>query len=143
MVPSNYKGWDSTVSGPLTILIPGHNSPLRKIYINDIGKNVKVTIENGANKYDYPEGTIIVKEIFSDAEGRQTPTLTVMIKNPSHPQARGAWLWISKNIEMDEERIFSDEYCFACHQNANERHPYGDKNIEEEFRDYVYYPYSE
>lgn len=143
LVPVDYAGWDSTVLAPLTMMIPGHTGPLRKIYINDVGKKVKIATEDGSKRYDYPEGTIIVKEVFPDAAGEQTPSLTVMIKDPSHPQAWGGWVWIFKNSETGDERIFSDEFCFVCHQNANEQHPYGDKNIEEEFRDYVYFPYTE
>ncbi len=30
-------------------------------------------------------------------------------------------------------------FCITCHANANEKHPYGDKNPNEEFRDYVYF----
>ena len=30
-------------------------------------------------------------------------------------------------------------FCITCHSNANEKHPYGDGNANEEFRDYVYF----
>jgi hypothetical protein len=30
-------------------------------------------------------------------------------------------------------------FCVTCHANANEKHPYGDRNPREEFRDYVFF----
>ena len=67
--------------------------------------------------------------------------LTVMIKKPKDPRSRGGWLWVVKDLTKNTERIIDYELCFDCHSNANEPHPYGDRNGNNEFRDYAYYPY--
>ena len=64
-----------------------------------------------------------------------------MLKRPGHPQARAGWLWIVKDIPSGKETIISEEFCVTCHANANERHPYGDRNPTEDFRDFLFFPY--
>lgn len=140
LVPTDYAGWLPTVDGPLVYQIPGHAMAMRRIYINETGTNFKSTLRAGQVIHEYPEGTIILKENFA-TETSTTPTeLTVMIKSPGDMRARGGWLWVAKDVATGDERIFSDEFCFTCHQNANERHPYGDGNTDREFRDFVFYP---
>ena len=54
--------------------------------------------------------------------------------------ARGGWVWVAKNPATGEERIIDYEFCFDCHSDANEPHPYGDKNPQGGHRDYVFLP---
>ncbi len=140
LVPDNYAGWASTVDGPLVYQIPGHTMAMRRIYINETGTNFKSTLRSGQVIYEYPEGTIILKENYPTEASTVPAQLTVMIKSPNDMRARGGWLWVAKDVATGGERIFSDEFCFTCHQNANERHPYGDGNADREFRDFVFYP---
>ena len=141
LVPANYDGWASTIESPLEYEIPGHTMDRRMIYINEIGTRLEITERNGETIHTYPEGTIILKENYPTGDSEDPAALSVMIKAPKDPRARGGWIWIAKNIAGDSERIFSDEFCFTCHQNANEQHPYGDKNPSGEFRDFVFFPW--
>ena len=138
----DYSNWKKTVAEPLTYEIPGHGAKQRRIFINDIGTQVKTTEEDGTIRYDYPEGTIIVKENYSDLEGTSLANLTIMFKSASNPDARRGWVWVNKNAATGAETVFTDQFCLGCHAGANESHPYGDGNPDKEFRDYVFFPYS-
>ncbi len=143
LVPDDYKGWAMTAT-ELTYPIPGHESHYRQIFINKIGENVKIEKKNGRVYYDYPRGTIIVKEIYPTLEpkkGDKPISLSVMIKDPDNPLSRDKWLWIVKNLKTGKEKVIDYEFCFDCHANANEPYPYGDGNKNGDFRDYVYFPY--
>ena len=142
LIPKDYATWVSTVEEPLTYRIPGHTSLYRVIYINEIGTQVSVDATEGGKRYEYPPGTIIAKASHPDSEGKEEPDLTVMIKKPDHPQALSGWIYLSKDAGSDQENIFSAEFCIDCHTNANERHPYGDKNRLNEFRDFVFFPFT-
>jgi hypothetical protein len=144
LVPDGYRAWQQTTDTELNYPIPGHENNYRIIYINATGENVQITPKKNRVFYEYPEGTMIVKEIYKglgDPEkGTMPEQLTVMIKNARHPQARGGWIWIVKNMQTKEETVIDYEFCVDCHANANEPHPYGDKNPNGDFRDYVYFP---
>ena len=85
-----------------------------------------------------------MKEIYDDLippEKEEEPvSLTVMIKNSQHPKSQRGWIWIVKNLQTREERVIEYQFCFDCHANANEPHPYGDKNPTGSDRDYVFFP---
>lgn len=140
-VPDNYADWASTVADTLDYDIPGHEWELRIIHMNEIGQSVVPLEENGRLRYEYPEGTVIVKENFAKSTDQAPTQLTLIKKESDHPDSLGGWLWVSKSMDTGAERLFSDEFCFTCHKNANERHPYGDQNRSLEFRDYVFYPW--
>lgn len=142
LIPADYSGWASTVDGPLVYEIPGHTMDMRKIYINDTGTRLEITETGGRVSHEYPEGTVILKENYRGDESAGPAMLTVMIKSKKDSRARGGWIWLAKEVGGGEERIFSDEFCFTCHQNANEQHPYGDRNTNREFRDFVFYPWN-
>lgn len=137
----DYEDWERTVDRDLTEVVPGHGGGLRRIYINRVGTDAAPN-ESGAIRY--PEGTVIVKEIFTTSEPEPTedPAAIVgMVKAPESPESRGGWVWILRDVATGEEEIFAEEYCITCHGNANESHPYGDGNPSEVFRDFVFYPY--
>ena len=143
-VPDDYRSWKKPTDETLDYPIPGHENNCRIIYINLTGENVRMTKKNNRIFYEYPEGTVIVKEVYKGleppTEDEEPLTLTVMIKDAEHPKARSGWLWIVKNFQTGEEMLIDYEACVACHANANERHPYGDKNPNGDYRDYVYFP---
>ena len=142
LVPDDYRGWKSTVDGPLTYQIPGHSMLKRIIFINKIGQGASAVEKSGRMTYDYPKGTIIIKEMYPTADSPEPDHLTVMIKDTEDAQSMVGWIWLTKDLKTGKERVFSTEdFCVTCHQNANDRHPYGDRNIDSEFRDYVYYPW--
>lgn len=142
LLPADYSGWASTVEGPLRYEIPGHTMDTRRIYINDTGKRLEITETGGRVFHEYPEGTIILKENYPGDESTVPAMLTAMIKSKKDSRARGGWIWVAKEVATGNERIFTDEFCFTCHQNANEQHPYGDGNTKREFRDFVFYPWN-
>ena len=143
-IPAEYRDWARTVDGVLDFPIPGHESNYRKIFINDIGQKVTVEDREGRKYWEYPVGTIIVKEIYAGLEpqeGDKPIQLTVMIKKPDHTQSRGGWVWILRHLPDGDEQVIDYEFCFDCHTNANEKHLYGDKNAQQGYRDYVFYPF--
>lgn len=143
LVPADYSGWGTTTTTELNYPIPGHENNYRKIFINDTGFTVDVRDSGGKILYDYPDGTVIIKEIYqgmSITPGSKPMVLTVMIKDRENPKARGGWLWIVKNLASGDENIISQEFCITCHTNANEPHPYGDGNKDSIFRDYAFFP---
>ena len=143
LVPDNYQGW-TVIADNLNYPIPGHENHSRKILINPIGEGVSTEKKNGRVFYDYPRGTIILKEIYPSLKpekGAKPVSLTVMLKDPDNPKNREGWVWIVKDLKKNSEKIIDYEFCFDCHNNANEQHPYGDGNPEGDFRDYVYFPY--
>jgi hypothetical protein len=147
LIPDDYDQWERTEKEVLKYQIPGHDNDYREIYINEIGEKVIETVDrNGIGSYNYPEGTIIIKEIFKAqgySENSKPYKLTCMVKDPKNPKARGGWVWVMKNLPKGDETVIDFAFCVTCHANANEPHPYGDKNPESEFRDYVFFPYKQ
>jgi hypothetical protein len=144
LAPADYSSWRSTTSTVLDYPIPGHADTFRRIYINPTGQGVQVDREGAENVYRYPRDTIIVKEIFESepTSPEDSPTrLTVMVKDPDHEAAAGGWVWIMKDPQNGDEVIQQTAFCVSCHNNANEPHPYGDRNEGGEFRDFVFFPY--
>jgi hypothetical protein len=144
LVPPVYSGWKSTTDQELNYPIPGHEEHYRRIYINAAGEGVNIEDRGGRTYHNYPNGTVIIKDIFKTLDplpGEAPSGQTVMLKSPGHPQARGGWLWIVKDMQSGQETIIDYEFCFDCHANANEEHPYGDGNPNNEFRDYVFFPF--
>ena len=141
-VPDDYSSWQQTTDIELRYPIPGHEDNYRRIYINPEGLEFRSEMSNGGRQYFFPEGTVIIKEVydgFNPAPGETPRQLTVMVKKADHPDALGGWLWIVKNPGEPGEHIVTNEFCLTCHSNANEPHPYGDRNPESEFRDYVFF----
>ncbi len=150
LIPDDYDGWERTVEEDLNFQVPGHGETLRRIYINDVGTGVEISDVSPAGaastrrRYEYPPGTLIVKEVYPSAEippTQQPVMITAMLKAPNDPRSRGGWLWITKNLASGEENVLVEEYCLTCHENANEQYPYRDGNPNDEFRDYTFYPY--
>jgi len=144
LLPDEHLSWQRTTEIELDYPIPGHEDHYRRIFINDIGRSVQVSEEGSEVSYRYPPGTVIIKEVYDEAayNPQSKPALlTAMVKNPEHPDARSGWVWVVKNLEKGTEEIIEEEFCVTCHAAANTPHPYGDKNISGEFRDFVFFPY--
>jgi hypothetical protein len=143
LVPADYRAWARVPRQPLRYAVPGHLDSARVVYINPTGLAAARTASN-APASEFPEGTIIVKEVFPglQADVSATPRqLTVMIKRPGHKLARGGWLWVTRDPAAGTERIIDYELCYDCHAAANEPHPYADRNPSGQFRDFVFLPY--
>ena len=110
--------------------------------MNGTGFGFSRTGKGQTERVEFPEGTIIAKEIYAGSSpepGAEPTMVTAMVKDPEHPAARGGWVWVVKDLSMGKERIITGDFCFTCHGNANEGHPYGDKNKDENFRDFVFF----
>jgi hypothetical protein len=141
-VPPDYASWRKTTDKVLDYPIPGHMDRLRVPRMNDIGFSSKPTSVGGKLRWDFPEDTVIVKEVYAKphpAPDEKPIQLTIMVKDPKEEGALGGWLWYTKDLPNGKETRFDGNFCITCHANANEKHPYGDGNPNEEFRDYVFY----
>lgn len=142
LVPDDFSTWGRTTELRLDYPIPGHEDNLRIIYMNDLGFGFTRTIEDQAERVVFPEGTVIAKAIFdgSAPEPGATPMMvTAMVKAVDNPDAKGGWVWVVKDLVLGKETIIKGDFCYTCHANANEAHPYGDKNQDENLRDYVFF----
>jgi hypothetical protein len=140
--PPDYTSWKRTTDVVLNYPIPGHQNRFRLPRMNDIGFTAVPTVVDGKKRWDFPAGTVIVKEVYdttTPAPGESPMQLTIMAKEPKDPRSQGGWLWITRELPAGQEKIFMGTFCITCHANANEKHPYGDGNPNEEFRDFVYF----
>lgn len=140
---SEYPAWTKTVPDILSYPIPGHEDKYRRIFISPEGIAPRIETEGERKLYQYPTDTQIIKEILPPNWNGSDPPLmlTAMVKRPQDPRARGGWLWIVYTPGTGKETVITEEFCITCHGNANEPHPYGDKNPNNEFRDYLFFPY--
>ncbi len=144
-LPVDYSDWKRTTDIELDYPIPGHENRYRRIFINNVGEGLTIRQGELGAVHAYPEGTVILKEVFSTLRpgaDERPVQLTAMIKRPEDSRSRGGWIWVVLNTESGEQTVFANELCVTCHANANEGHPYGDRNEENEFRDFVFFPYS-
>jgi hypothetical protein len=145
LLPAKYTTWETPAKTPLNYPIPGHLDNYRVIFINKTGTTVQPATVSGRVRWDYPKGTIILKEVYA---GLQTPArdakpirLYGMVKDPGNPKAKGGWLWVVKDMATNKETVYDSPFCIDCHAYANGKHQYGDKNPNAEFRDCVYFPW--
>jgi hypothetical protein len=140
--PPEYRSWARTTDVVLDYPIPGHEDHLRIPRMNARGFEARPKLVDGKPSWNFPEGTVIVKEVYASskpAPGEEPIQLTIMVKEASDKESQAGWLWLTKSLPGGEETVFTGNFCVTCHANANEAHPYGDHNPDEDFRDYVYF----
>lgn len=140
--PPEYTSWAPTTQIVLDYPIPGHENRLRLPRMNQTGMQTKPRVVDGRITWDFPAGTIIVKEVYArpkPSPGEAPLQLTIMAKYPRDKRSQAGWLWLTKSLPDGKETVFTGNFCVSCHANANEGHPYGDHNPNEDFRDYVYF----
>jgi len=114
---ADYKTWQTATVSPTTGASPGlgsvHKGPrgARHVYVNDVGARVLL---KGEGPYEYPAGTVIVKEQYdslADFQAGKTPDVTVSVKVAAGPAARENWQWAAgyKAEAMDSA------FCSGCH----------------------------
>jgi hypothetical protein len=141
LVPSDYDSWEITSTKKLDYPIPGHEDRYRIPRMNKIGFGFKEKSEAGKEYIDFPPGTVIAKEIYRNKppEKDEKPLIiTAMVKSPGNADAIGGWVWVVKQAD-GSETVMKNRFCFTCHENANEKHPYADGNPNGEFRDFVFF----
>jgi hypothetical protein len=145
LLPADWSKWMRTTDAALNYRIPGHEDHYRIPYINPVGTAVTTTVKDGKVTWDYPKGTIIVKESYQSllppVPGEKPLRLYAMIKDPKNPRARGGWVWVLRDVATKKETVFDSPLCIDCHGYANGPHQYGDRNPGAEFRDFVFFPW--
>ena len=89
---SDYPTWRKTTDIVLDYPIPGHMDRLRIPRMNAIGFSVVPTRVEGKFHWDFPENTVIVKEVYATpkpAPGEGPVQLTIMVKAPEDPRSQG------------------------------------------------------
>ena len=114
---AEYEGWTRVTGEPSTGASPGlgtvHKGPegYRLVYVNDVGRDV-IT---GDGPYDYPEGTVVVKEQYADEAAYLSgkgADVTVSLKVANVEGADGAnWQW----AEGYKGEAGDSAFCSGCH----------------------------
>lgn len=119
---ADYKSWTKITEGkpgtgdPTGFIGNVHNGPdgYREVYVNDIGAAALA----GNAPYNYPEGTIIVKEQFKDKAGYdagKVAAVTVSVKaTGSETLSKENWLW----ADSYKGKAKTSDFCSGCHSIA-------------------------
>jgi hypothetical protein len=137
-LPEGYGAWRRSTAIELNYTIPGHEASARAIFMNPEG----FLFQKEGDSAEFPAGAIIIKEIRplgTVTADMPAPMLTAMVKAPEDERARGGWLWVVKDTASGMETVFTSDFCYRCHTNANEAHPYADRNPSGAFRDFVFF----
>ncbi len=123
----DYKLWDKInediITGDTTgFMGMAHRGPdgFRNIYINAKGTQVAF----GEKEYPFPEGTIVVKEVFANNDGAQGDlmSLTIMIKRAEgYDPGHGDWEYIMTNPAFEVQAQGIVEMCIGCHDSADDK----------------------
>lgn len=67
----------------------------------------------------FPNGSLIVKELFTDAAGNNRTYFAYMAKDPNNPFAAKGWLWSEQFVNGDKFIDTKDKgrVCTDCHSN--------------------------
>lgn len=142
-VPNDYQSWKKPINEILTYVVPGHADGARIIYANSKAFQVaREKMQDGRMRYDFIDGSIIIKEKYKseDEIGSAEPILTIMVKNRTDSRSVNGWLYYMQQPGKDVVFVES-KMCSGCHDAANEKHPYFDKNEDEDYRDFIFVPF--
>lgn len=120
-----YKGWAQFPGAPAGLIMSRtHNGDYVRSYMNDVAVDAIASFTG-----EFPDGTILVKEQFKDAEGKEPTGHTLMWKRSGYDDAHGDWYWIAFNGK-GETTVHDGmaPYCYNCHASA-------------EANDWVYTPF--
>lgn len=138
----DYSSWSEPAGTTLDYPVPGHGDTLRKIFVNEIAAGVrKETDDKGRARYIFPDDSIFIKEVYQTEEdiavGKKA--LTIMVKASENTASQDGWLYYMQKHGETATRI-DGNMCIGCHEAANDRHIYFDRNSERAFRDYIFIP---
>ncbi|MFO0799461.1 MAG: cytochrome P460 family protein [Gemmataceae bacterium] len=100
----------------------------REVYVNAAG----AAVSKGPSPYVYPEGTVIVREVYADKkawEEKKTPALTISIKLKAGaaPESKD-WEYVLIPPGEKEQRgrgnSETGQFCTKCHLNAKASNDY-------------------
>jgi len=107
-----YKDWARFPNATDALYPSGqHNGDFVRSYMNDVAVAAIADF-----KGTFPDGTILVKEQYADAEGKTSNGHTVMWKRDGYDPEHGDWYWIAFNAKG--ETTSADgmaPYCSDCH----------------------------
>jgi len=118
---ADYKNWTKVTEGktgtgdPTGFIGNVHKGPegYRDVYVNDIGAAMLA----GNGPYNFPAGTVIVKEQFSDKAaweaGDGAVTVSVKVTAGDKP-AKSDWIW----ADSYKSKAGTSAFCSGCHSIA-------------------------
>jgi len=119
---ANYQPWTKITEGrvitgnPIGLTAEVHMSTkgYREVFVNEVGRETM----QGSAPYNYPAGTVIVKEQYKNKaawEAQSSPQLTIMVKiaDSDNPQAEN-WIWATGY----QESAGANAFCSGCHTAA-------------------------
>ncbi len=118
---ADYRNWTKVTEGnPSTGASPAlgtvHKGPegYRDVFVNDVGRAMLI----GDGPYDFPEGTVVVKEQYDDKaawEAGTDPDLTVSVKvGDAKGTPKEDWIWAAGY----KDEAGPNEFCSSCHTAA-------------------------
>jgi len=110
-----YKSWSQFPGASPDLIKSGlHNGDFVRSYMNDVALAAIANFDG-----TFPDGTIFVKEQYSDAEGKTKTGHTVMLKVDGYDSAHGDWYWVAYNAKGETTTHNGmAPYCSDCHTAA-------------------------
>jgi hypothetical protein len=107
-----YKSWSQFPGASPDLNKSGqHNGDFVRSYMNDVAVAAIANFDGA-----FPDGTIFVKEQYSDAEGKTKTGHTVMLKLDGFDGDHGDWYWVAYNAKGETTTHHGmAPYCYECH----------------------------
>jgi len=102
------EGWEGIVPSEST-----HGASVQ-IWLNDLAA------EALANGETVPDGGILVKEGFNDAEGTDPKAITVMKKIADYNADAGDWFWGAYDVDGTVSVSGKADFCISCHASGDD-----------------------
>ncbi len=114
---NQYKSWKQFPdASPDLYASAQHNGDFVRSYMNDIAFNAIAGFDER-----FPDGSIIIKEQYGDAEGTMLTGHTVMVKVEGYDSERNDWYWIAYDGNGETTQFNGmANYCYGCHASAKD-----------------------
>lgn len=112
-----YDGWNQTAewTGVQESADGTHGSHVQ-IWLNDDAYDV---IAAGAGG-ELPDGSILVKEGYSDSSGATVNAVTVMKKIAGYDAEHGDWFWVNYDLDGSVNLYGQVSGCYGCHSSGQD-----------------------
>jgi hypothetical protein len=110
-----YKSWAQFPGASPDLNLSGqHNNTFVRSFMNDVAVAAIADFDGS-----FPEGTILVKEQYEDAEGKVLSGHTVMLKIDGYDSEHGDWYWVAYDGKGKTTQFAgTPKYCWECHTGA-------------------------
>lgn len=110
-----YRTWPTFPNAePDLVASALHNGDFVRSYMNDVAAGAISSFTG-----EFPDGSILVKEQYADAEGTILNGHTVMWKVPGFDADHGDWYWVAYNGQGETTAHNGvASYCHGCHAAA-------------------------